>query len=431
MRATLQLSRTRAWLVVDHGGLRSWCFSPGSSPADTLQEARRILRAAWRDRVDQAPDSTSPSVAEDDGRTFSLRLVLDGGFHSLSEVSADRGTTSTERALANLAAACPVELDQLISASLPVGRSVVWSAAFPTDDVMAWCDAAAELGIELEGIWTAASAMVERLLEHQAQRSFEWSDGKTLLTSQAEELEGPEGTGPAPMNGFAAIRVRQAFGPPRCTDPFAVEVNRLAPAIGIYPALAAHCLSRIDPSESFNLARAQFASTDLSRSRQRPLAGAMVLVALGLIVVGIAALHHGRAAKRRGDAYAQETTDLLKERQPAVSSSAMPLDALKKQLNLWRNARERGELRRRGGSQLAQLSAWFRSLPTDIDVDVRHLRLSGGELLVEGAVGDQAEVRELGESISKLPGAAANAVRATPTQNGVVGFSMRVSLATP
>ena len=87
-----------------------------------------------------------------------------------------------------------------------------------------------------------------------------------------------------------AREVTRATGTPFCTDSSGPRGEGDDLPVEMYPAVAAHRLTRSDPSESFNLAREEFASPDLWRARQRPLAGAMWLAALALVTVGVAAL---------------------------------------------------------------------------------------------------------------------------------------------
>ena len=435
-RATLQVSAERAWLLADEDGRRFWSFPPASSALEILREATRLLRLAEFGAGDSEAAGGRPAAGSKDPPPLALRLVLDGGFHCLSEVSTARWPRGAQEVLPDLAAVCPIGLAELVTASLPVARSIAWATALPADEIASWRDAADQLGIELAGIWTAASATIERLLEQPTGRPFEWSDGRTGVAALPEpQSDAPTGGGAATAgsSGLAAIRVTRTPGRPYCTKSLMVGEGEDAPPVEMYPALAAHGLARIDPSESFNLARGAFASAALSRSRQRPLASAMWLAALALLVVGVAARNDARSAERRGEACAREMAALLAERQSsAPASAAMPLDGLQKQLNLWRNARERGELRRRGGSQLALLANWFQTVPPGLQLNVTHLRSAGGELLVDGQLGSQAEVRQLAESMTKLHGGGgADAVRTTPGREGVVGFSIRVSLAQP
>lgn len=421
--ATLQVTGEQACLVTEEGDPRCWTLPALAAPRQILERADGLLREGLA-----AADRTHRRSQ------VRWRIVLPGGYHHLSTMPSARWSRVLGEAIAGeLEPDCPLALDELSTASLPIGDDAAWTVALPHGCLESWHNAASELGLLVEGFWTPASALVEYLLENPPSQCVRWADGRTIVTVEPNRVDDRGSTG----GSLRAIRVLAAPNDPFCTLTPPAPLNNQgdsgpqAASPVVYPALWTQSLRRVDPSESLNLARGQWAPSDLAARRQRPLAIACGWLGALCVLVGIGALLVAEGHRQRAASYGSEVGALWSHHHGDAPQPAMTVDTLQKQVNAWRNLRERGMLGRRNGSELAQLARWTAALPSDLLVNVDHVRCSGADVWIDGQVKSQADARRLFESLAAIPGVTTDSMRTSPGAGGLVGFSLRLSLARP
>ncbi len=95
------------------------------------------------------------------------RLAVPGGFYTTASRPQGRWSTTLAKATANeLEAVCPVALDELQTSAIPLTMEKAFVCGFKRAELNEWQQAAEELHIELEGVWTQAGALVDFAIEH-------------------------------------------------------------------------------------------------------------------------------------------------------------------------------------------------------------------------------------------------------------------------
>lgn len=396
------------------------------------QELAKVLPLAVQ--ADQSPelilqkavDLLKQGFVDQPAHAF-WRLVLPGGFYNLTQRPPGRWTKAMAQACsAELEQYCPLALEEVIAATLPVGERTVWTAALPEKTIEQWLGAARTLGIPLEGIWTAPSAAVEHLLENPISMPVNWCGGGILLIAQPCQES-------SASKGFEAIRVTAVKS--ACADLSPSSASGLNDGDGpevpsaFQPALWVSQLQRIDPSESFNLLRDDLLPVELVRRRQLPLARGLWFATLGLLILGLGFLLRAHQQQNQQLQATGQIKGLWQSVFGKAPLPAMPVQSMSKQVSSWRNLQERGMLGRKGDSQLQLLNQWISALPEDLKVDIDRIRSSGGEGWLSGRVRTQADARTLFESLAKMPGVGTDSIRTSATSGSLVSFSVHLTFS--
>lgn len=430
-QATLQIGHHRMWLTAQIHQQYSWSLETLKNPIECLRDALTSLQKTMSDSPTSVP--AQGAVVAKQLMQVRWRLVLNGGFYHLSARPKGKWTQRLGESMAGeLESDCPVSLDELTVATLPIGPASVWTAALPNKILAQWHQAATELGLVLEGIWTAPSALVEYLLEYPIVEPLIWNDGQTevMATPFSEAATGAPGD---PL-GLTAVRVKAVRGKPSYTGPlFEAGTEDIedaeAPPPEFLPCYWAHKLQRVDSSESLNLARNRFIAPDLLRRRRRTMVHACWWVTCGVTLLAIAMLLYGYGRKERTVAHAAELNKLWKSSQGAVPQPPLVVDTLQRQINAWKNLNERGLLGRRRADQLVLLSRWIEAIPPAVAVNINHIRSSGSEIFLDGQVKSQADARLIFDALAKIPGLVTESARTSAAQGNLVGFSIRLSVS--
>jgi len=411
---TLQIGTQKTWLIAGAGDCQVCELPVDNDPHRLLVHAKEKAKSL----LAQTHSASKPDLSR-----LRWRLVLEDGFQYLAVKPRGKWTKHRlEVSTAELELNCPLALEELVVAAMPVSADRAWTVALRRQSIQVWHEAARKAGIVIEGIWTRVSALVEYRLEYSVSSPLVWSDGQLQVkvdgTEKADSgLSFIQGTFPAPSDASIGLAPNAPFSPP-------APLPNVPPAV--YPGLCAQNLQRIDPSESFNLARGPFAAADLTARRQRPLTRACWWATAAAVLIGVAMLLSSRVSANRSAAYAVQMRHLWKQSQGSGVPDAAPLDSLVRQAAAWKNLRERGALRDMGSSQLAALSRCVNALPPDMPMSISRIRSAGGELWIDGQVRSQADARRLAESVGHQAYTSTDSLRTSNGASGTVTFSLHV-----
>ncbi len=328
LRATLHVGRKDAcvfWSTQEQSGSIVFAYQ-GSEVIPSLVWQSAVL--SLRQEIDQHP-SAKAILAR-----CRWRLVLPGGFYVVAGRPQGRWTTTLAKAAANeLETACPVALDELQTAAIPLGPDTAWVCGFSEAILTKWQQAAQEAKLSLEGVWTQASALIDSALEediHQDVDTVTWQDGCVRVELGRTKMDVT-----SRERAIDRARVYSCRSAPALTG----FDTALAPSVIHFPGRAAHQLQEIDPSESLNLLRGLYGSSLLKRQIELPLAAVLFIWAIAMALFALANLASARAAQKQTLVAQEQIASLWHQAQGASLMPPLAVTTLEQQAASWRAAR--------------------------------------------------------------------------------------------
>jgi hypothetical protein len=384
------------------------CFAATGEPAAIVAQALEVLRQRPEAKVRR------PSVS-----SGTWRLILPGGVSALGQ--RPRGRWSRELALAasaELEPQSPLAFDNLQTAALPVHIQYAWICGLERPILDRWAEAFHKQGLTLEGIWTAAGAVVNFVGTQMPPCSGPqfWRDGRTCV--QIANL----GAADVPVPDIRVFASREPEG----ASPKLEEQGRLicpeAP-LATLPLLAGLRLDEPDPSESLNLLPSH--APALTARRMAPWTYALLAWTIPLLVLATVNLWRAHQFHRQAEAARGQIAVLWHQVQGSEPLPALPLSTLEQQARSWQAAAE--VLPPRHTALLSRWAALLGAVPPDLKITVTLLRGQGADIWVEGRLANAADARRLEAAWASLPGQRSDPLRLTAGAGSQVSFTARIT----
>jgi hypothetical protein len=363
-------------------------------------------------------------------RKLPLRIVVRGGFYA--PAPRPQGLWSEELASAaatDLERVCPVPFDLLQTAAIPIDEENAWVCGLQEEIIVQWEQAASRCDVRLEGLWTASAALMDFVLEQEQlgrERELFWQDGHVRFQwEKPSEIAGPLEPPKSQIRVFSCND--EAAASASLQSSLTEGQHREPLPIACLPALAASLLTQIDPSESLNLLRGNHRSVALVERRRRPLAAALAICAIALLLFSGGNLLKARAAEIHSARARAQLAALWHLVNGSAVMAALPVTTLEQQSRMWQAASEKGSELGKPQEVLGRWSAIAKSLPPDLAISVTSVRSRGSELWIDGHVATPADARRLEEAWSKLPSLKSEPLRLTSGAGGQVSFSARMT----
>lgn len=416
LRATLCVGRSESRLIWSYGDRAGHVAVPseGCSPQAIVKRAVMALQQ-------------EASKMGANTRRAQWRLCLSGGFYAPAKRPAGRWSIVLSAAAAiDLERVCPVPLDELQAAAVPMNQEKAWVCGFDRATLSKWKTAAEELKIAFEGAWTHAAAISDFFLEHgNGSEPLDWQDG----FARVELTPGPE------PSLISKIRVYAWRGSPEATGIHEI-IAQAAPAellcdcpVHALPGLALHILEAADPSESLNLLRGDLRTSPVDTHRQRPFAAALVLCSIAMVILALGSFVKGQSASREAIGGQRELSAAWHQTHGQLLLPPLAVTTMEQEVANWRAARAELPVFNPHKPGIPEVWAMLvESLPKDLQISVSSLRNRRGELWIEGEVKNQADARKLESAWNSLAALKSDPMRLSAGSGGLVNFSMRMVL---